>query len=83
MNTLDYIPRKKIKSFQKRFGRVLVSVSRKSFLGSVLGGIPPKERNSASLVTELFLSLEGVDYVRTHDPLSLKQAIKIWDILNN
>ncbi len=68
--------------FREKFGRILISVSRKSFLGTAIGGLPPKDRGIATVIAELYAYIQGVDYLRTHDPLSLKQAITIWDRIN-
>ena len=68
---------------KKRFTKVMISVSRKSFLGKVLGDIPPKERGVATVVAELYAFLQGVDFIRTHDPLALRQAIAIQEKLTN
>lgn len=76
---LSFTVLRKIASFKKEFGQVLVSVSRKSFLGAVLGGIAPLERGSASLIAEFYAYTQGVDYIRTHNPLSLIQAIRVWN----
>lgn len=72
---------KNISEFKKRFGRVLVSVSRKSFIGNLLGGIPPKERSAGTLFTEIYLYQQNVDMIRTHDVKQLSQAKKILDVL--
>jgi dihydropteroate synthase type 2 len=55
---------------------VLVSVSRKSFLGAVTGR-DVHERGAASLAAEIFCALQGVDYIRTHDVRSLKDALNV------
>jgi dihydropteroate synthase len=74
---------REIKNFRTRFGRTLVSVSRKSFLGKSLGNIPPQERNFATLAAELFLYTQGIDFIRTHEPLALHNAIHIWNLCEN
>jgi len=73
----------KVPILQKRFGAVLVSVSRKSFIGNLLGNLPPLKRGTGTLISELFLYKQGVDYLRTHDVLQLTQAIRMEQILNN
>lgn len=61
---------------------ILVSVSRKSFLGNIVGrGI--NERGPATLAAEIYLSSMGVDYTRTHDVRSLKDALKILKTFDN
>lgn len=72
---------KNISEFKKRFGRVMVSVSRKSFIGNLLGGIPPKERGAGTLATELYLYEKQIDFIRTHDPKQLSQAIQLINFL--
>jgi dihydropteroate synthase type 2 len=61
-----------------RFGLpVMVSVSRKSFLGAVSGRGAPAERGPASLAAELYASARGADYIRTHDPAALRDALAV------
>ncbi len=61
----------------QRFKRVFVSVSRKSFIGNILGGIPPIKRGYGTLSAELELFEMGVEGIRTHDVLALHQAIQV------
>lgn len=72
---------KNISKLKKRYGKVLVSVSRKSFIGKLLGDIPPRERGEGSLLFENYLYSEGVDFIRTHSPRPLVQAKIIADCL--
>jgi dihydropteroate synthase type 2 len=68
----------RIAGLKRRFGLpVMVSVSRKSFLGSVSGRSNPAERGAATLAAELFAAMEGVDYIRTHDPAALADGLKV------
>lgn len=60
---------------------VLVSVSRKSFLGTIVGR-DVNERAPATLAAEIYLSYMGVDYVRTHDARALNDALKVLEMLN-
>lgn len=63
---------------RERFGLpVLLSVSRKSFLGHVLGGRPPTERGAATLTAELHAVANGVDYIRTHAVRDLSDALAV------
>jgi dihydropteroate synthase type 2 len=55
---------------------VLVSVSRKSFLGA-LTGRPVGERAAATLAAELHAAAQGVDWVRTHDVRALRDALAV------
>lgn len=56
---------------------VMVSVSRKSFLGAVSGRSDPAQRGAASLAAELFAAAQGADYIRTHDPGALRDALRV------
>ncbi|MCB1172595.1 MAG: dihydropteroate synthase [Leptospiraceae bacterium] len=56
---------------------LMISVSRKSFLGSRLN-LPIQDRGSATLAAELWALSQGVDWIRTHDVRALHQAQAIW-----
>jgi len=60
-----------------RFGLpLLISVSRKSFL-RVLTGRKPGETGAATLAAEIMAVLNGADFIRTHDPATLRDALKV------
>jgi len=56
---------------------VMVSVSRKSFLAAITGRQAPAERGAATLAAELFAAAQGADYIRTHDPAALRDALAV------
>ncbi len=56
---------------------VMISVSRKSFLGAITGRQSPGERGPATLAAELFAAAQGADYIRTHDPAALRDALTV------
>lgn len=64
---------------------LLVSVSRKSFIGATLAGAaaprPVEDRGVGTLATELWAVLHGADYVRTHDVRALRDALTMWTAL--
>jgi dihydropteroate synthase len=61
-----------------RFGlRLLVSVSRKGFLGDMTGR-DAGGRGAATLAAELWASTQGADYIRTHDVAALHDALRVW-----
>lgn len=60
---------------------VMVSVSRKSFLGSITGRAAPSERGPATLAAELYAAEHGADYIRTHDPAALRDALAVMAAL--
>ena len=65
-----------------RFGLpLLVSVSRKSFLGA-LSGRAAAARGAATLAAELFAAARGVDFIRTHDVRPLRDALTVWRALD-
>jgi dihydropteroate synthase type 2 len=59
---------------------VLLSVSRKSFLGAVTGR-DVANRGAATLVAELYAAAKGADYIRTHDVRALVDGLAILDAL--
>lgn len=69
------------RTFRERLGPTLLSVSRKSFLTSILGPEPPKKRDFATKILELLLYEQGVDFLRTHDVKGTKEAIAIQNKL--
>jgi len=62
--------------------RVLISVSRKSFLGAICADPETGEvratgdRQAATLAAELFAARAGADWIRTHDAKSLADALR-------
>jgi dihydropteroate synthase type 2 len=65
-----------------RFGLpVMVSVSRKSFLGAIAGHEQPGELGAATLAAELYMARHGADFIRTHDPAALHDALAVTEAL--
>lgn len=62
------------------FPQLMLGVSRKSFLGNVLGNLPTTEREFATLACELHLLKNKIPFIRTHNVLKLRQAEKIWNL---
>jgi len=60
--------------------RVLVGLSRKSFLGT-LTGAPVEDRLAGSLAGALAAQTAGVDIIRVHDVAATVQAMKVWNAL--
>ena len=60
---------------------VLVSVSRKSFLAALTGHDAPDKLGPASLAAELFAAAQGADFIRTHAPAALRDALLIVEAL--
>lgn len=57
---------------------VLLGVSRKTFIGRLSAGEPPKERLAGSLAAALAGVGEGARIVRVHDVPETLQALRIW-----
>lgn len=68
LHVLRHLPR-----LVRSLGPLLVSVSRKSFVGAV-GGASVGERGPGTLAAELWAARAGVAFLRTHDPGALRQA---------
>ncbi len=62
---------------------VLVSVSRKSFLRAVTGRATAGELGAATLAAELYAADHGADYIRTHDPGALADALRVMAALRD
>jgi len=60
---------------------VLISVSRKSFLRKLVGREVP-DIGPATLAAELYAVGQGADYIRTHDPRALKDALAVFRALD-
>jgi dihydropteroate synthase len=56
---------------------VLVSVSRKSFLARLTGQDDPAQLGAATLAAELYAARHGADFIRTHDPAALRDALTV------
>ncbi|MFZ8846909.1 MAG: dihydropteroate synthase [Candidatus Hydrothermia bacterium] len=62
---------------------ILVGHSRKSFIGKVLNLENPEDRLIGSIVVSSYLTLKGINIIRTHDVKETKQTIDmIYAILN-
>jgi dihydropteroate synthase type 2 len=73
---------KALPALKSAFGLpILVSVSRKSFLRNITGR-DARQAGAATLAAELFAIRQGADYIRTHDPAALKDAITVEKALD-
>jgi dihydropteroate synthase len=62
---------------------ILVSISRKSFIGELLDEPDPANRFYGSLAAETFAILNGADVIRTHNVRATSDIIKIVKNLKN
>jgi len=63
--------------------RVMVGVSRKSFIGSVLGLDNPEDRLIGSVTAEAIAVMMGTDYIRTHNVAESVQAIRMAESIRS
>ncbi len=56
---------------------VLVSVSRKNFIGVILGGVPPEKRLTGSISAVSIAVFNGAHAVRTHDVAETIEAVRV------
>lgn len=60
---------------------VLAGPSRKSFLGKVLGGLPPTERVEATAAAVAIAIARGADLVRVHDVQAMVRVARVADAI--
>ncbi len=60
---------------------VLLATSRKRFIGTILGGLEPQEREEGTVATCLAGIVQGVNMVRVHNVQMHKRAIMVADTL--
>lgn len=63
----------------REMGRLLLGTSRKRFIGTILGELPPQERVEGTVATTVLGIEKGIDIVRVHDVLSNKRAAMVAD----
>lgn len=56
---------------------VLMAISRKSFLGEMLGGVPAEDRRAATLAATAVAARAGAAAFRTHDVVATRQALEV------
>lgn len=64
--------------FKKLGKKILIGVSRKSFIGHILN-LPAEERLEGSIAANLWAIFKGAEIIRTHDVLSMERARKIFE----
>jgi len=69
---------------KREFGLpVLISVSRKSFLRAITGRASALDLGAATLAAEIYAAEIGADYIRTHDPGALADALRVMAALHS
>ncbi|MCS7174845.1 dihydropteroate synthase [Pseudothermotoga sp.] len=72
---------KRISEFKSLKRPVLIGASRKSFIGKVLGDVPPEERLYGTLAVTAYCVLNGVDVIRVHDVRENSHVIKLIETI--
>lgn len=73
----------KLNSFQTLGLPMLVGWSRKSMIGDVLNGAPPKDRLSGSIAAATIAMMQGAHIIRTHDVKETVDAVRIFQATND
>jgi dihydropteroate synthase len=63
--------------FQQFGHRVLAGVSRKSFIGRILGQDDPADRLVGTLAVQIYLTLRGLKILRVHDVKEMADALRM------
>ncbi len=62
---------------------ILVGPSRKSFIGTLNGGLPPAERLEGTIAAAVIAAQNGATILRVHDVQACKRALQISDAIKN
>jgi dihydropteroate synthase len=60
---------------------ILVGTSRKSFLGKILGDVPPEKRLSGSVASAIVAVMNGANIVRVHDVKETADALRVAEAI--
>ncbi|GAB4430930.1 MAG: dihydropteroate synthase [Turneriella sp.] len=63
--------------FRESGHRILAGVSRKSFIGRILGQHDPSDRLVGTLATQIYLTLRGLEILRVHDVREMADALRM------
>jgi len=61
---------------------LLLGPSRKSFIGQILNGKPPKERDAGTAGLCIFAYLKGVHFLRVHEVELINDALQVFKFLS-
>ncbi|MFA5320966.1 MAG: dihydropteroate synthase [Candidatus Omnitrophota bacterium] len=68
---------KELRSLRAIGRPLLVGVSRKAFLGKILNGALPQERDNAGLAAGVLAAAQGADILRVHNVRATKEALSV------
>lgn len=74
---------KRLREFTTLGYPVLVGPSRKSFIGTLTGGLPATERLEGTLASVVAARFNGTSMVRVHDVAACRRALQIIDAIIN
>lgn len=74
---------KNLKEFTLLGKPVAVGVSRKAFIGKILGDVPPSERLEGTAAAVAISIFNGANIVRVHDVKEMVKVVKIVDAIKN
>jgi dihydropteroate synthase len=62
---------------------ILLGVSRKAFLGRIIGGAPPEKRTVATVAACVVGMLNGARIFRVHDVAEVREALDVTEAIRN
>ncbi|MBC7328031.1 dihydropteroate synthase [bacterium] len=68
---------KRLSEFKSLGLPILIGPSRKSFIGAILGGLPPEERLEGTAAVVAIAVLNGVNIIRVHDVKAMKRVVEV------
>lgn len=68
---------KRIEEFQSFDLPLLLAVSRKSSIGTALGGLPPQDRLEGTIAVTCFAAMKNIEIIRVHDVLENSRAVRM------
>lgn len=70
-----------LRSFAELGRPVMTGVSRKSFIGAILDGVPPTERLEGTAAAVSISVYNGASMVRVHDVREMKRVVRVADAI--
>jgi dihydropteroate synthase len=71
----------KLKAFEVLKCPIVVGLSRKAFIGDILGGLPPHERVHGTASAVAISVFNGVHIVRVHDVKTMAHVVRVADAI--
>jgi dihydropteroate synthase len=68
---------KRLPEFKSLGLPILIGPSRKSFIGNILGGLPPEERLEGTASAVAISVMNGANIIRVHDVREMKRVIEV------